>query len=54
MNKPFSEIVNEQLGHTESFYRTLSKVLSELNDILYENAYLKAENMELKRQNKMY
>ncbi len=54
MNKPFSEIVNEQLGHTESFYKTLSKVTSELNDILYRNAYLEAENMELKRQLKMY
>ena len=54
MNKLFSEIVNEQLGHTESFYKTLSKVTSELNDILYRNAYLEAENMELKRQLKMY
>lgn len=42
------------MGHTESFYKTLSKVTSELNDILYRNAYLEAENMELKRQLKMY
>lgn len=54
MNKPFSEIVNEQLGHTESCYKTLSKITLELNDLMYENAYLMAENMELRRQLKMY
>ena len=54
MDKPFSEIVNEQLCRTESFYKTLSKITSELNDLLYENAYLMAENMELRRQLKMY
>ena len=54
MDKPFSEIVNEQLGYTESCYKTLRKITSELNDLMYDNAYLTAENMELKRRLKMY
>ena len=54
MNKPFSEMVKEELYDTECTFKTLNKIADELNSLLNENAYLMAENKELKRQLKMY
>lgn len=54
MNKPFSEMVEDELYDTEYTFKTLSKISNELNNLLNENAYLKAENKELKRRIKMY
>ena len=49
MNKPFSEMVKEELYDTECTFKTLNKIADELNSLLNENAYLMAENKELKR-----
>ena len=54
MNKPFSQMVKEELYATECTFKTLNKIADELNSLLNENAYLMAENKELKRQLKMY
>lgn len=54
MNKPFSEMVEDELCDAKCSFKTLSKIANELNSLLYENAYLMAENKELKRQIKMY
>ena len=54
MNKPFSEMVKEELYDTECTFKTLNKIANELNSLLNENAYLMAENKELKKQLKMY
>lgn len=54
MNKPFSEMVKDELYDTECSFKTLSKIANELNSLLNENAYLMAENKELKRRIKMY
>lgn len=54
MNKPFSEMVGDELYDTECTFKTLNKIVNELNSLLNENAYLMAENKELKRRIKMY
>lgn len=54
MNKPFSEMVEDELCDTKCSFKTLSKIVNELNNLLNENAYLMAENKELKRRIKMY
>ena len=54
MYKPFSEIVKDELYDTECTFKTLNKIADELNSLLNENAYLMAENKELKRRLKMY
>lgn len=54
MYKPFSEIVKDELYDTECTFKTLNKIANELNSLLNENAYLMAENKELRRQLKMY
>lgn len=54
MCKLFSEMVNDEIYDTKYRYGSLSGVANELNDILYENAYLRAENKKLKEQIKMY
>lgn len=54
MNKPFSEMVEDELCDTKCYFKTLSKIANELDNLLNENAYLKAENKELKRTIKMY
>lgn len=54
MYKPFSEIVKDELYDTECTFKTLNKIANELNGLLNENAYLMAENKELRRQLKMY
>lgn len=54
MNKPFSEMVEDELYNTECAFKTLNKIANELNSLLNENAYLMAENKELKRRIKMY
>ena len=54
MNKPFSEIVNDELFDTRHRYSILNDISKELNSLLYENAYLRAENERLEEENKMY
>lgn len=54
MDKPFSEMVEDELFDTKCSFKTLSKIANELNDLLNENAYLMAENKELKKRIKMY
>ena len=54
MNKPFSEMVEDELYDTKYSFKTLSKIANELNNLLNENAYLMAENKDLKRRIKMY
>lgn len=54
MNKPFSEMVEDELYDTEYTFKTLSKIANELNRLLRRNAYLEAENKELKRRIKEY
>lgn len=54
MDKPFSEMVEDELYDTKCSFKTLSKITNELNNLLNENAYLLAENKELRRQIKMY
>lgn len=54
MNKPFSEMVKDELCDTECTFKTLNKIANEINSLLNENAYLMAENKELRRQIKMY
>lgn len=54
MNKPFSEMVKDELYDTECTFKTLNKIVNELNSLLNENAYLMAENKDLKRRIKMY
>ena len=54
MYKPFSELVKDELYDTECTFKTLNKIADELNSLLNENAYLMAENKELRRQLKMY
>lgn len=54
MNKPFSEMVKDELYDTECAFKTLNKIVNELNSLLNENAYLMAENKDLKRRIKMY
>lgn len=53
-NKPFSEIVDDELFYTKQRYSILYAISKELNNLLYENAYLKAENKRLEEENKMY
>lgn len=54
MNKPFSEMVDDELFNTKQRYNILNDISKELNNLLYENAYLKAENKRLEEENKMY
>ena len=54
MNKPFSEMVKDELYDMECTFKTLSRIVNELDSLLNENAYLIAENKELKRQIKVY
>lgn len=54
MNKPFSKMVEDELCDTECTFKTLNKIANEINSLLNENAYLMAENKELRRQIKMY
>jgi regulator of replication initiation timing len=54
MNKSFSEMIKDERYDTECTFKTLNKIADELNSLLNENAYLMAENKELKRQLKMY
>ena len=54
MNKPFSEMVEDELFDTKQRYSILNNISKELNNLLYENAYLRAENKELNSQLKMY
>lgn len=54
MNKLFSEMIEDELYDTECAFKTLNKISKELNSLLYENAYLRAENEELKSRIKMY
>ena len=54
MNKPFSEMVDDELFNTKQRYSILNDISKELNNLLYENAYLKAENKRLEEENKMY
>ena len=49
MNKPFSEMFD-----TKQRYSILTDISKELNNLLYENAYLRAENERLEEENKMY
>ena len=54
MNKPFSEMVEDELFGTKQRYNILNDISKELNNLLYENAYLRAENKRLEEENKMY
>lgn len=54
MNKPFSEMVEDELYDIEYTFKTLSKIANELKGLLRRNAYLEAENKELKRRIKEY
>lgn len=54
MNKPFSEMVDDELFNTKQRYNILNDISKELNNLLYENAYLRAENKRLEKENKMY
>jgi cell division septum initiation protein DivIVA len=54
MNKPFSEMVEDELFNTRQRYSILNDISKELDNLLYENAYLKAENKELDRRIRMY
>ena len=50
MNKPFSDILKDEMADTEFTYHTLNAISNELYSILRENAFLKAENKLLKDQ----
>jgi cell division protein FtsB len=52
MNKPFSEMVEDELYNDR--YELLKGISCELKEVLYENAYLRAENKMLKEENERY
>lgn len=52
MNKLFSEMVEDELYNDR--YELLKGISSELKEVLYENAYLRAENKMLKEENERY
>ena len=54
MDKPFSEMVEDELFNTRQRYSILNDISKELDNLLYENAYLRAENKELDRRIRMY
>lgn len=54
MDKPFSEILEDELCDTKFTFKTLNSIAKELNALLYENAYLRTENKLLNERIKMY
>lgn len=52
MNKLFSEMIEDEVCNSN--YKFLQSISSELKSILYENAYLKAENKMLREENERY
>lgn len=54
MDKPFSEMVEDELYDTKFTFKTLNNISKELNALLRENAYLRAENKTLNERIKMY
>ena len=54
MDKPFSEMIDDELFDTRQRYSILNDISKELDNLLYENAYLRAENKELDRRIRMY
>lgn len=50
MNKPFSDMLKDEMADTEFTYRTLNAISNELYSILRENAFLRVENKLLKDQ----
>ena len=49
MNKLFSEMIEDEMCNSD--YKFLQGISSELRSILYENAYLRAENKMLREEN---
>lgn len=54
MDKPFSEILDDELCDTKFTFKTLSSISTELNALLRENSYLRTENKLLNERIKMY
>ena len=54
MDKSFSEILEDELYDTKFTFKTLSSISTELNALLRENSYLRAENKSLNERIKMY
>lgn len=50
MNKPFSDMLEDEMADTKFTYHTLNAISNELYNILRENAFLRVENKLLKDQ----
>ena len=53
MDKPFSEMIDDELFDTRQRYSILNDISKELDNLLYEKAYLRADNKELDRRIRM-
>lgn len=54
MSKLFSEMVHDEAYNMSQRFGTLTDVLNELDALLHENAYLRAENKHLREMNERY
>ena len=54
MDKPFSEMIDDELFDTRQRYSILNDISKELDNLLYEKAYLRADDKELERRIRMY